>query len=443
MRRLSSLLLLAALGVLFAMPATGQAASLVYLDQGNDVAVATPDGGLARKVTHATDAAHGYKAISVADDGGITAYFGQGDGSGNSSFVVLGQDGAIRSGPFLFERSGVCGGLSPFWTATSPDGLFVAVAYSKGSNDCLGGSSTFSVRLTNRNEPTFGTSTYPSYDYLVKPGWVRHPDARLAGVEGNTLKVWQNDAAHMQSWITVSGGLELVGFDFHPTQTKLLLDLAEEGAATVKPHSLALLTYTEMAVGAATPTDPAPQFVCSADGYVTSEVGGRPVWSPDGSQIAWNGPAGIYVSPAPVPMGETCLLSPRLVVPGGREVHWASFDVTAPPAAVTPPPPPPPATTKSSAGKGKSAAPTFSGAKTIAGRGSFTVQMKLRQAVSVRITVTRKGAKKPLGTVTYKAKAGSFSRTVKKLGGKPLRPGRYVVAIKAGATTKTLAVVVS
>lgn len=328
--RLLTALLLVALCSLAAIPAAAGAAALVYLDQGNDVAVARPDGTLAHKVTHATDSAHGYKAISVADDGGITAYLIGGDGSGNSSFVVLGQDGSVRSGPFLFERSGICGGLSPFWTATSPDGTFVAVSYMKGSNNCLGGSSTFSVRITNRTSPTFGTSTYPSYDYLVKPQWVRHPDQRLAGIEGNTLRVWQNDAAHMQDWITVSGGLELEGFDFHPTQTKLLLDLAEEGGTAAKPHSLALLTYTEMATGAAPPTDPAPQFVCAADAYLTSEGGGRPVWSPDGSQVAWNAPAGVYVSPAPVPMGETCLLSPQLVVPGGREVHWATFDVSPP-----------------------------------------------------------------------------------------------------------------
>lgn len=58
----------------------------------------------------------------------------------------------------------------------------------------------------------------------------------------------------------------------------------------------------------------------------------------------------------------------------------------------------------------------------------------------MRITVTRKGAKKPLGSVTYKGKVGNFSRTVKAIGGKRLGPGRYVVAIKAGATTKTLTV---
>ncbi len=295
MRQLTAVLL-AALCFLVAVPAAVQAAGLVYLDQGNDVGIARPDGSLAHKVTHAVDPEHGYKAISVADDGGITAYLHQGAGEGNSSFVVLDRDGAVRSGPFLFEKSGICGGLSPFSTATSPDGTFVAVQYWRGSNNCNGGSYTPSVRLTNRNSPTFGTDTYPSYDYLANPHWIRHPDQRLAGIEGNSLQVWQNDAAQMEDWITVTGGLELDGFDFHPTETKLLLDLADASAGGSKPHALALLTYTELSTGAAAPTDPAPHFVCAADAYVTNDAGGgRPVWSPDGSQIAWNGPEGIYV----------------------------------------------------------------------------------------------------------------------------------------------------
>ncbi len=338
-------------------------------------------------------------------------------------------------------------------TATSPDGLFVAVSYWKGSNNCIGGSYTPSVRLTNRTSPTFGTSTYPSYDYLSNPHWLRHPDQRLAGIDGNALEVWQNDAAHMEDWITVSGGLELDGFDFHPTETKLLLDLADAAATGSTPHSLALLTYTELSTGAAAPTDPAPHFVCSADAYVTNDTGGgRPVWSPDGSQIAWNGPAGIYVSPAPVAAGETCLLAPRLVVPGGREVHWAPFDLTDPPASGGAPAAPATAAlpaggsaAKPAPGGGttKPAAPAFSAAKVVPGKRAFTVQAKLSQAVTVRITVTRKGAKKPLGTLTYKAKKGNFSRTVTTVGGQRLRPGRYAVAIKVGATKKTLTVRVS
>lgn len=443
-------LLIATISALALAPAAAQAASLVYVDGDRDVAVARPDGSLAHKVTHATDSEHGYKAISVADDGGITAYLVQGDGSGNSSFVVLDQSGAVRSGPFLFERSGICGGISPFWTATSPDGTFVAVSYFKGSNNCLGGSSTPSVRLTNRTSPTFGTSTYPSYDYLVKPHWVRHPDPRLAGINGNTLQVWQNDAAHMQDWITVSGGLELDGFDFHPTETKLLLDLSEEGGSGAKPHSLALLTYTELSTGNAAPTNPAPHFVCSAEGYVTTEGSSSPVWSPDGSQIAWNSPEGIYVSPAPVVSGETCLLQPKLVVPGGREVHWAPFEVTAPATGggttTTPSAPSGGGATGGGATKPtgttpkKPSAPTLSAAKATAEKGAFTLEVTLRQASTVRVTVTRKGAKKALGSVTYKAKAGKSKRKIVSVGGKKLTPGSYKLAIKVGSTTKGLAV---
>jgi len=61
----------------------------------------------------------------------------------------------------------------------------------------------------------------------------------------------------------------------------------------------------------------------------------------------------------------------------------------------------------------------------------------------VQITVTRKGAKKPLGSVSFKAKKGNFSRTVTTVGGQRLRPGRYAVAIKVGATMKTFTVRVS
>ncbi len=349
---------------------------------------------------------------------------------------MLDQDGTVRSGPFLFEKVGLCGGIGPFWTATSPDGAFVAVHYWKGSDNCLGGSYTPSTRLTNRTSPTFGTSTYPSYDYLTQPRWLRHPDQRLAGIAGDTLRVWQNDAAHMQDWITVTGGLELDGFDVHPTATKLLLDVAEAGVSGSKPHTLALLTYSELSTGAAAPTDPAPTFVCSADGYVTNDAGGgHPVWSPDGSQIAWTGPDGIYVSPAPVPAsGGSCSLSPALVVPGGREVRWAPFDVTAAPppggSTTTPPPgsstPTPPAggttTGRPAAGAPAKPAAAFSAARAAAARRAFTLRLTLRKAATVRVVVTRKGSRKALGTLTFKARRkGAFARRIAVVGGRRLR----------------------
>lgn len=450
MRRLAAVLILAS-SPLFAAPAA-HAASLVFMDKDNDVAVAQPDGGAARKVTHATDAAQGYKAVSVADDGGITAFLRQNDDQGNASFVVLDQDGTVRNGPFLFERSGICGGLSPFRTSTSPDGTFVAVQYWRGSNNCLGGPTTPSVRIVNRNSPTFGTSTYPSYDYLTEPHWLRHPDARLAGIDGGTLPVWQNDAAHMNPWIAlpVNSPYALDGFDFHPTQTKLLLDLGPANASGVQPHRLELSTYAELSTGGAAPTDPAPQLVCGTDAYVTNDAGGgRPFWSPDGTQIAWNAPEGIYVSPAPVANGETCVLQPKLAVPGGNDVHWAPFDVTPPSGgggggATTPPPSPGSGTTTPPAGGGSATkpkpVPAFSAARVKGARRAFTLRLTLGKATTVRVTVTRRGARKALGRLTYRAKKGTFTRKIAKVRGKRLKRGTYTVLVRAGATRKTLTV---
>jgi hypothetical protein len=443
MRSIATILLSAACALLGA--STAGAASLVYLDSGNDVAVARPDGSGAKKVTHATDADHGYKAISVADDGGITAFLRQRDDSGNSSFVVLDQNGNVLKGPFLFERYGICGGLAPFRTATTPDGSFTAVVYWKGSSNCLGGSPTTSTRLVSRNSPTIGTDTYPSYDYLTEPRWLRHPDVRLAGINGGTLSVWQNDGAHMDPWLALPAGSpdELDSFDFHPTDTKLLLDFSQAAVTGSKPHRLELYSYTEMSTGSAALTDPNPQFICAAESYVTDDTGGgRPSWSPDGTQIAWRGVDGIYVSPAPVASGGTCTLQPRLVVPGGTDPHWASFDVSTPPAPVTPAPPSSPPPSKPTPGTTTPAkrAAVFSSARVASGRRAFTVQLRLARAATVTITVYRVGTKRALGKLSYKAKKGTFKRKVTKVGRTRLARGTYRVVIRAQTTTKTLTV---
>ena len=51
--------------------------------------------------------------------------------------------------------------------------------------------------------------------------------------------------------------------------------------------------------------------------------------------IAWEDPAGVQVSPAPVNQSGTCVLSPRLIAAGGRSPDWGLKDV---PTAPKPPP---------------------------------------------------------------------------------------------------------
>jgi Ca2+-binding RTX toxin-like protein len=74
------------------------------------------------------------------------------------------------------------------------------------------------------------------------------------------------------------------------------------------------------------------------------------------------------------------------------------------------------------------------------GRRRVTLALTLKTASTVTITVTKVGAKKALGKVTFKAKAGKSTRTLRKVGRKTLKAGRYRIAVKVGKTTKTLTV---
>lgn len=82
----------------------------------------------------------------------------------------------------------------------------------------------------------------------------------------------------------------------------------------------------------------------------------------------------------------------------------------------------------------------FTKARLTAGKRRFTISLTLRSAMKVTITVTRKGARRALGKVTYTGRKGTFRRTVTKVGNKRLRRGTYRVVIKAGSTSKTLSV---
>lgn len=82
----------------------------------------------------------------------------------------------------------------------------------------------------------------------------------------------------------------------------------------------------------------------------------------------------------------------------------------------------------------------FTAAKATAGKRRFTLKLTLRKAATVSVKVTKRGAKKALGTVKYKAKAGKFSRTIRKVRGRTLRRGTYKVVVTVSGTSKTLTV---
>lgn len=69
-----------------------------------------------------------------------------------------------------------------------------------------------------------------------------------------------------------------------------------------------------------------------------------------------------------------------------------------------------------------------------------TLSLTLRRATTVTVTVTRRGARRALGKVTFRAKAGRSTRTLTSVGRRALRPGSYRLVVRAGASTRTFTV---
>lgn len=306
------------------------AASLVYLDQDYNVATAAPDGTRAKPVTTDGSASSRYSPPTVDDSGGIVAWpprFG-----GESFFRVVDQEGATRSGPWLFSMP-LCSSVAPFRNAISSDGVFVAATYIHGNMCEPGATTSFRTKIVGARSPTLG-ETYPSYTDMLQPRWLRRPGIVLAGLVNDVLKVQRPADGTLDDWIVVDGATaDIDGFDVSPVADQVLLETSDNGGGAFadERRDLLLIAYTGPPGSMSTISTP-----CATDAFIANGRAGFPRWSPDGTQIAWTGPDGIYVSPAPVPApaapGVTpqCALQPRLVVPGGRDVDWSRVDLSTP-----------------------------------------------------------------------------------------------------------------
>ncbi|MBN8867159.1 MAG: hypothetical protein J0H98_06370 [Solirubrobacterales bacterium] len=288
-----------------------QAASLVYLDRDGDVATARPDGSGARKLI-----SNGFSKGPISVDGsGRIAYFYT---SGGSPFhELIDKDGKHLAGPFLFGNMGLCGYVDPFRSASSPDGTWIAATYIHG-NACDTATFTPTTRLIDANGPTLDDSIYGAFHYLVEPRFLPQDQALLSGVIDNQINIWQGpQTPTMIPWIGLNDpNWDIDSFDYDPSRNRLIME--QSPASTPEggePRDFLLLDFDGPG-GSLSP-------VCAYDGLVASSTNrARPRYSPDGTKIAWTGPAGIYTSPAPTDGGGgTCTLTPKLVVPGGDSVE--------------------------------------------------------------------------------------------------------------------------
>jgi Ca2+-binding RTX toxin-like protein len=86
------------------------------------------------------------------------------------------------------------------------------------------------------------------------------------------------------------------------------------------------------------------------------------------------------------------------------------------------------------------APPALRSASARGGTRRFTLTLALRRATTVTITITRRGARRPLGKLTLRARKGTTSHTIRSLGRRTLRAGRYRIVIRAGAKSQTITV---
>jgi hypothetical protein len=414
MRPVPGAVLAAALVLALAVPGLARAASITYVGADGNVHLTSPDGTVKRQVTRDGTPDRRYELPSQADDGTIVAV---GEGTTVADGIKfahwLSPDGRLIETQPLPTQTGIV--RIPALTSgqVSPDGRFYL--YDSAVSPFSGGvrySSAMIGRIQSQDQcGLWCANARVSPRYLGTSGAFALLDPYLGT---NGVAVQSGPTGSPSFWFDFVEDDGVSSID--EAAGRLALESLPESTGSMMsvltsepPAALVLARYTG-APGSALPT-----VDCVLENY--TQMPGFARLSPDGTMLAWQDRAGVYVSPVPPQTGGgTCTLQPRLIAPGGRRPDWGRSDVPAPPVAPPAPPaaPPvapqrPPATTpRPSTGVGT--APKVAAPTTCRSARAAVVRAE-RRVAGARRSVRRWSAK--LRTAT-KARRRAAARTARR-----------------------------
>src|SRR4051794_30876031 len=327
---------LIAAAALLATAAPASASSIAYTKD-NNVWLTTPDGSFKKPVTTDGTTDNRYQSPDQLDDGTIVAAR-----PSVRFFYALHPDGTLRNAPLLAPGNSC--GTGPLDLDVTPDTGLIVFQYVHSdfcTNPTPGNGPRSRVTFAFSDVPT-GASTFIKHDNWTAPRWTPGTNfASMVAIGGGSIGI--QGGGTVSPWLASNPAVELIkSFDISRSGNRVLVETTPPSGS---PSRLVLWQND----GPPKSLGTTGTALCTAENFATGDA--DPRWSPDGTQITWEGPDGVYVSPAPIASNGNCLLSPRLVAAGGHDPAFGAADVARPtPPPLPPPPPPPPGDTNGNSG---------------------------------------------------------------------------------------------
>jgi len=310
---------LALLTAAFLAAASPAAADSILFVRDGNVWISTPDGATERPLT--SDG--GYASPSIADDGTIVALRG-------GAFLRLRPDGSAVGAPVDAVPDNWMVASGPHDARVSPDGAKVAYWFTGRRTVCPPIEPTCPLQDTDFAAYAYtGRATDPlelgPLSGRRQPSWYGSGRAlvfRRTGGSGEAVAINRvgRGSADNQGWFSYDDGTELAQGQ---------LSRAGDRLAAVAGGGKEIHLF-----GVAQPPPALPALRCLVPGGPLA----HPVWSPDGSMLAWQAADGIHVAgPVPdlrQPVPDCSVIRERRLAVGS-EPYWGAADV---PGAASGPP---------------------------------------------------------------------------------------------------------